>query len=81
MERVAAVSRLENPLELVRENLHKGYLDELARQGIERVLGAAASGELKTIVGGTYPLEEAPAVHEKMAARRTMGKILLDPSL
>jgi nucleotide-binding universal stress UspA family protein len=34
LERVAAVSRLENPLELVRENLHKGYLDELARQGI-----------------------------------------------
>lgn len=54
---------------------------ELARQGIERVLGAAASGKLKTIVGGTYALEEAPAVHEKMAARRTMGKILLDPSL
>ncbi|MBK5110330.1 MAG: NADPH:quinone oxidoreductase family protein [Thermoleophilia bacterium] len=54
---------------------------ELARQGIERVLGAAAGGELKTVLGGTYALDEAPSVHEKLAARQTIGKILLDPSL
>ena len=54
---------------------------ELARQGIERVLGAAAGGDLKTVVGGTYPLSEARRVHQELAGRRTMGKILLDPSL
>ena len=51
-----------------------GEVTDLIRQrGLDK--------KLKTIVGGTYALEEAPAVHEKMAARRTMGKILLDPSL
>lgn len=54
---------------------------ELAKQGLERVLGAAARGELKTVVGGTHSLEEAAQVHRDLAARRTIGKILLDPSL
>jgi len=54
---------------------------DLAGQGIERVLGAAARGEIKTVIGGTYPLEDSRKVHEDMAARRTIGKILLDPSL
>lgn len=54
---------------------------ELARGSIERVLGAAAKGELKTVLGGTHALSDARRVHEDLAARRTMGKILLDPSL
>lgn len=54
---------------------------DLANPGLERVLGAAADGHLKTILGGTHPLEDARKVHEDMAARRTVGKILLHPSL
>lgn len=54
---------------------------ELARGSIERVLGTAAAGDLKTVLGGTHPLEEAAEVHRAMAGRRTIGKILLDPSL
>lgn len=54
---------------------------ELSRRGIERVLGAAASGDLKTVLGGTHPLSDARRVHQDLAGRRTMGKILLDPSL
>jgi NADPH2:quinone reductase len=53
---------------------------DLVRPGLERVLGAAAAGELKTVLGGTHPLEAAADVHRSMAARRTIGKILLDPS-
>jgi len=53
---------------------------ELARASIERVQGAAERGELKTVIGGIYPLEEAAEVHRMMAGRRTIGKILLDPS-
>jgi NADPH2:quinone reductase len=53
---------------------------DLVRPGLERVLGAAAEGRLKTVLGGTHPLEEAAGVHRAMAARRTIGKILLDPS-
>ncbi len=54
---------------------------ELSRAATERVLGAAAKGELKTVLGGTHALSDARRVHEEMAARRTAGKILLDPSL
>jgi NADPH2:quinone reductase len=53
---------------------------DLVRPGLERVLGAAAEGSLKTVLRGTHPLEQAAEVHRAMAARRTIGKILLDPS-
>lgn len=53
---------------------------QLARASIERVLGAAERGELKTVIGGIYPLAEAAQVHRMMAGRRTIGKMLLDPS-
>ncbi len=53
---------------------------ELSRASIERVFGAAERGELKTLVEGIYPLEEAAEVHRTMTARRTIGKMLLDPS-
>jgi NADPH2:quinone reductase len=53
---------------------------DLVKPGLERVLGAAAAGDLKTVLGGTHPLSEAAEVHRAMAGRRTMGKILLDPS-
>ncbi len=39
-----------------------------------------ARGELKTIVGQTYPLEQAPQAQIDLRARRTTGKLLLDPS-
>jgi NADPH2:quinone reductase len=40
----------------------------------------AARGELRAIVGGTYPLGDAARAHEDMQARRTTGKLLLDPA-
>jgi NADPH2:quinone reductase len=39
-----------------------------------------AAGELEVIVGGVYALSEAKQAHEDIAARRTTGKLLLDPS-
>jgi NADPH2:quinone reductase len=53
---------------------------DLARETTARVLEAASEGELKTVIGGTHPLSEAAEVHRQMAARRTTGKMLLDPS-
>jgi NADPH2:quinone reductase len=53
---------------------------DLAGPALERVLEAAAAGELKTVIGGVRPLSEAAEVHREMAARRTSGKMLLDPS-
>jgi NADPH2:quinone reductase len=40
----------------------------------------AARGELVPQVGETYPLSEVRRAHEDLAARRTSGKLLLDPS-
>ena len=41
---------------------------------------AVAAGELEVIVGEVYPLSEARRAHEDIAARRTSGKLLLDPA-
>ncbi len=40
----------------------------------------AARGELVAQVGATYPISEVRHAHEDIAARRTTGKLLLDPS-
>jgi NADPH2:quinone reductase len=47
---------------------------------IRELLGAVASGELEVTVGDVYPLTEAAQAHEDLMARRTSGKLLLDPS-
>jgi NADPH:quinone reductase len=40
----------------------------------------AARGLLAPQVGETYPMSEIRRAHEDLAARRTSGKLLLDPS-
>lgn len=37
-------------------------------------------GALRPVAGATYPLSEARRAHEDMRARRTVGKVLLDPA-
>jgi NADPH2:quinone reductase len=39
-----------------------------------------ASGDLRAIVGNTYPLADARRAHEDMRARRTTGKVVLEPT-
>ena len=51
----------------------------LARPMAE-LLDLVARGELRAIVGDTYGLSEARRAHEDLRARRTVGKLLLDPS-
>ncbi len=40
----------------------------------------AARGELRPVVGETYPMSEVRRAHEDIQARRTSGKLLLDPA-
>ncbi len=40
----------------------------------------AERGELRTVIGGTYPLERAAQAHIDLRERRTTGKLLLDPA-
>jgi NADPH2:quinone reductase len=44
------------------------------------LLGAIAKGELTVTIGEVYPLSKAARAHEDLIARRTTGKLLLDPS-
>lgn len=53
---------------------------DLVAPMIGELLGAVAAGELDVTIGGVYPLSEAARAHEDLIARRTTGKLLLDPS-
>jgi NADPH2:quinone reductase len=51
-------------------------IDAPLRELFER----AARGELRVVEGETYGLSEARRAHEDLQARRTTGKLMLDPS-
>jgi NADPH2:quinone reductase len=53
---------------------------ELLREPLADLLDRAARGELRVLVGGTYPLSEVRRAHEDLTGRRTSGKLLLDPA-
>jgi NADPH2:quinone reductase len=52
---------------------------EMLAEPIRELLEMVAAGELRPVVGGTYPLSEARRAHEDMRARKTTGKIVIDP--
>jgi NADPH2:quinone reductase len=56
------------------------HRQDLLREGIGELLAAVASGDLEVVIGGVYPLTDAARAHEDIQARRTQGKLLLDPS-
>ncbi len=53
---------------------------ELVRPALDDLYARASRGELRAVVGATYPLAEAARAQEDIAARRTAGKVLLDPT-
>ncbi|MCF6508952.1 NADPH:quinone oxidoreductase family protein [Blastococcus sp. MG754426] len=44
------------------------------------LLALVDAGELKPVVGGRYPLSAVADAHQDLLARRTTGKLVLDPS-
>jgi len=60
--------------------LHLLARRELATPMIGELLGAVAAGDIEVTVGDVYPLSDAARAHEALIARRTSGKLLLDPS-
>lgn len=52
----------------------------LLGEPLAELFGLVQSGDLRTVVGGTYPLGDARQAHEDLRARRSTGKLLLDPS-
>ena len=48
-------------------------------EALSELFERAAAGELRTIIGHTYPLAEAARAQTDLRERRTTGKLLLDP--
>jgi NADPH:quinone reductase len=53
---------------------------EMVAGPLADLFARAARGDLRAVVGATYPLAEAAQAHTDMQARRTTGKLLLDPT-
>ncbi len=74
-----------NPLRLMRSNIsvigvHLGRMkgrEALLRRELEEIFRMYATGEVKPVIGKTFPLEEAAAAHRYIHARQNIGKVVL----
>jgi NADPH:quinone reductase len=53
---------------------------EMLAEPLQELFRMTAAGELRVIEGAVYPLSEARRAHEDLRARRTTGKLVLDPA-
>ena len=53
---------------------------EMVDAPLQDLFERVARGDLRAVEGETYPLSEASRAHADLQARRTSGKLLLDPS-
>lgn len=53
---------------------------EMLSAPMTELLDLVAAGTLRPVVGGRYPLSDVRRAHEDLRARRTTGKLVLDPS-
>lgn len=60
--------------------VHAMGVPGLLEQALSELYGLVEAGTLRAIPGGDYPLTEVRQAHEDLRARRTVGKIVLDPS-
>jgi NADPH2:quinone reductase len=52
----------------------------LMQSALTDLFTATTAGDLRVIPGGDYPLSEARQAHEDLRARRTVGKLTIDPT-
>ncbi|MHB1738610.1 MAG: quinone oxidoreductase family protein [Actinomycetes bacterium] len=53
---------------------------QMVTDPMSELLALTGSGVLHPVLGGRYPLSGARAAHEELRARRTTGKLVLDPT-
>jgi len=53
----------------------------MLREPLADLFERASRGEVRALVGGEYPLAEVARAHEDLLARRTSGKLVVDPSI
>jgi NADPH:quinone reductase len=51
----------------------------MVKEPMAEMLKMVAAGQLSPVVGATYPLADAKRAHEDLLARRSTGKLVLDP--
>ena len=59
--------------------VHAARVPGLLAGALTDLFGLVAAGTLRAIPGGDYPLADARRAHEDLRARRTVGKLVLDP--
>ncbi|MGC5222724.1 quinone oxidoreductase family protein [Micromonospora sp. DT81.3] len=59
---------------------HAVRVPDLMPRVLAELFELVSSGSLRIIAGGEYPLADARRAHEDLRARRTVGKLVLDPS-
>jgi NADPH2:quinone reductase len=52
---------------------------EMMDAALHDLLPMVAEGTLKPVVGGRYPLSAVREAHQDLLARRSTGKLVLDP--
>jgi NADPH:quinone reductase len=53
---------------------------EMSHGALAGLFDLVAAGGLRAVIGATYSLTDAAGAHRDLAARRTTGKLVLDPS-
>jgi len=51
----------------------------VTKRELAEVVALVAAGKVKPIVTGTYPLEEAEALHQKLRKQEIIGRVVLEP--
>jgi NADPH2:quinone reductase len=52
----------------------------MVADALAELFARTVRGELRTVIGGVYPLDRAAQAHIDLRERRTTGKLLLDPA-
>jgi NADPH:quinone reductase len=79
--RVAAGNLMRHSSAVIGFWLAHGFVKprEMLAEPLQDLFQRVASGSLRVVEGAVYPLSEARRAHEDLQARRTTGKLLLDP--
>ncbi len=59
---------------------HAFRVPGLMEQAMTELFELVRAGRLRVVAGGEYPLSEARRAHQDLRARRTVGKLVLDPA-
>jgi len=51
----------------------------VTKRELAEVVNLVAAGKVKPIVTGTYPLEDAEALHQKLRKQEIIGRVVLEP--